>query len=120
MTEESRSWMIQAACRGEDPEIFFPTTSRTATIRTAAAICASCPVQRECALYAENTNSHHGIWAGQYRNQPGYHSIIDLKPCGTPAAHRRHLRRNEKPCRRCQEASSLDKREREHGRKANR
>ena len=31
----------------------------------------------------------------------------DLKPCGTPAAYRRHLRHGEVPCRACAEASRL-------------
>jgi hypothetical protein len=29
-----------------------------------------------------------------------------LKPCGTPAAYRRHLRHGEKPCDECREAEN--------------
>jgi hypothetical protein len=39
-----------------------------------------------------------------------------LKPCGTPAAYRRHLRNGEKPCRACEIAEA--DRPRSHGRKA--
>lgn len=32
-----------------------------------------------------------------------------LKPCGTPAAYRRHLRRGTPPCQRCKDAEKLRK-----------
>jgi hypothetical protein len=30
-----------------------------------------------------------------------------VKPCGTPAAYRRHQRHGEKPCERCRRAEAL-------------
>lgn len=32
----------------------------------------------------------------------------ELKPCGTPAAHRRHRRRGEQPCKPCQLAKAAE------------
>jgi hypothetical protein len=29
---------------------------------------------------------------------------LDVKPCGTPAAYRRHLRHGERPCESCRQA----------------
>lgn len=37
--------------------------------------------------------------------------MATLKPCGTPAAYRRHLRNNEEPCDACRAAVRLQKRE---------
>jgi WhiB family redox-sensing transcriptional regulator len=70
-----RSWMALAACRGLDPEAFFPANDKTihADVETA---CAVCTVKAECLEYALRTRSA-GIWAGmtederrtQHRNQ---------------------------------------------------
>lgn len=34
----------------------------------------------------------------------------ELKPCGTPAAYRRHLRKKQTPCKACQKAARDEKR----------
>ncbi len=39
-------WYADAACRGMDPEIFFPTTKRAAD--RAKSICAGCEVRTQC------------------------------------------------------------------------
>lgn len=38
----------------------------------------------------------------EYRRTARYRD--DVKPCGTPAAYMRHLRRQEPPCRECLDA----------------
>ena len=43
-------WMERAACRGEDPAVFFPSLGADAA--KARAICASCAVRQECLAYA--------------------------------------------------------------------
>jgi hypothetical protein len=47
-----REWREQAACRGVDPELFFPAAesgpTRTAQVAAAKAVCAGCPVRQEC------------------------------------------------------------------------
>ena len=37
-----------------------------------------------------------------------YWSPDRLKPCGTPAAYRRHLRRHEQPCFACRQANAIE------------
>ena len=60
------SWREHAACRGHDPDLFFPGSEPTpARIASAKAVCATCPVQDECLTYALETNQTEGIWGGQ-------------------------------------------------------
>jgi hypothetical protein len=49
------------ACRDEDTEVFFPTT--TAGVRRAQAICASCPVLQRCAQWAQRVDFTEGVAA---------------------------------------------------------
>ncbi|RAY12549.1 WhiB family transcriptional regulator [Actinomadura craniellae] len=59
--------MAWAACRTEDPELFFPVgTLRPAEEQTrrAAEVCRGCPVRVECLDYALATRQRHGVWAG--------------------------------------------------------
>jgi len=53
-------WRQEAACRGMDPELWYPTRVQLHRLRQAQAVCAGCPVQRECAGAADG----HGVWAG--------------------------------------------------------
>lgn len=61
--EFDRSWMADAACRGADPEAFFPQ-SRGPSDPFAVRICQSCPVREACLRYAEATGASFGIWGG--------------------------------------------------------
>ena len=55
-------WMADAACRGHDPRVFFPTSSRDTG---AKAICAGCPVCVDCLEYALASGCDTaGIWSG--------------------------------------------------------
>ena len=62
----SGEWRLRAACRGEDPEMFFESVYELFAMR----LCARCPVRRNClasALEAEGESkaSHRsGIWGG--------------------------------------------------------
>lgn len=61
------SWHTQAVCHCLDPyeaEIFFPMPRDHAAIAEAKALCALCPVQRECLNYALENDLHEGIWGG--------------------------------------------------------
>jgi WhiB family redox-sensing transcriptional regulator len=55
------AWHAEAACRGQDPNLFFPGRGPT-TLDRARALCAVCPVISECldAGMAETV----GLWAG--------------------------------------------------------
>jgi WhiB family redox-sensing transcriptional regulator len=58
-----------AACRSEDPELFFGpsaefVTTRQAREAKAKAVCARCPARAECLAYALDSREAYGVWAG--------------------------------------------------------
>src|SRR5512139_804809 len=55
-------WRGQAACRGHNPELWFPVWQR-GQLEQAKAICATCPVIAECLAHAID-NSEAGVWGG--------------------------------------------------------
>ncbi|WIX84008.1 WhiB family transcriptional regulator [Amycolatopsis carbonis] len=57
-------WQTTAACRSEDPEVFFPSPTATPQIRHAKAICAACPVRLQCLYLALGNGLDHGIFGG--------------------------------------------------------
>ncbi|TWP36787.1 WhiB family transcriptional regulator [Leekyejoonella antrihumi] len=60
-------WQEQAACRHENPELFFPiSSSGPAEDQTAHAksICAQCPVREICLQVALGYAEDEGIWGG--------------------------------------------------------
>ena len=58
---EPMAWQDHGACRGADPDVFFPTKNRTA--HAAKRICAVCEVRAECLAYALD-NEPLGVWGG--------------------------------------------------------
>lgn len=53
----------QAACRGHDPALFFPSDDSGAVgDREAKQVCAGCPVQDGCREWARAQSSLHGVW----------------------------------------------------------
>jgi WhiB family redox-sensing transcriptional regulator len=69
-------WRLQAACRGVDPELFYPvgdvgrpvlddgvTPIERETIK-AKAVCARCDVRQECLDYAILNGEEYGVWGG--------------------------------------------------------
>lgn len=62
-----RGWRRQAACRDEDPELFFPPgrgDTAYAQVEAAKRICLGCPVREPCLTYALATRQREGIWGG--------------------------------------------------------
>jgi WhiB family transcriptional regulator, redox-sensing transcriptional regulator len=62
-----RKWRSAAACRSADPELFFPISAvgkALEQVAEAKAICARCPVRRQCLAFALRTRQAHGIWGG--------------------------------------------------------
>ena len=60
-------WRDSAACRGADPELFFPLTESGRSlvqIRQAKQICRVCRVQRACLTWALQHAMSEGIWGG--------------------------------------------------------
>jgi WhiB family redox-sensing transcriptional regulator len=63
------SWRLRAACRQVDSAVFFPPDAERGPAQEvrearAKAICARCPVIRECATYALVAGERHGVWGG--------------------------------------------------------
>ena len=56
------SWRQRAACRGIDPDIFYPASEEEAD--EAKAICAQCPVREACLEYALANRERDGVWGG--------------------------------------------------------
>jgi WhiB family transcriptional regulator, redox-sensing transcriptional regulator len=56
------AWHARAACRGMGTDTFFPRLGETGA--EAKAICANCPVRRECLTTAMNDDER-GIWGGE-------------------------------------------------------
>ena len=60
-------WRERAACRDEDPELFFPLSDKGPAARQAdeaKAVCARCPVRERCLGYALDHGLDHGIFGG--------------------------------------------------------
>lgn len=56
---DAHHWSDRAACRGEDPEMFFSTDSRDAK-----RVCRRCPVQAECLESSADLAGGWGVWGG--------------------------------------------------------
>ncbi len=56
------SWRARAACRGLDPAMFFPEVGENTA--AAKAVCAQCPVSRECLDFALANTETEGVWGG--------------------------------------------------------
>lgn len=57
------TWQDNAACRGMNTAIFYPSPDLT---HAAQQVCAGCPVRTECA--AAGRAEEHGVWAGELRD----------------------------------------------------
>src|SRR5262252_2238494 len=65
-------WWTRAACASADPELFFPISYSGPALRQVAqakAICARCPIQRECLRYALDAGSIQGVWGGMTEDE---------------------------------------------------
>jgi WhiB family redox-sensing transcriptional regulator len=60
-------WRDDAACRYEDPDLFFPIGSSGPTLlqtEQAKAVCRRCTVREQCLDWALDTEQFIGIWGG--------------------------------------------------------
>jgi WhiB family redox-sensing transcriptional regulator len=60
-------WRNDAACKDEDPDVFFPigtTGIAVEQVEDAKRICARCPVQESCLEFALASNQDAGVWGG--------------------------------------------------------
>jgi len=58
----SLSWRQSAACRGVDPDIFYPASEEEADV--AKSVCAQCGARQACLEYALVHRERDGIWGG--------------------------------------------------------
>jgi WhiB family redox-sensing transcriptional regulator len=68
-TSDVWEWQLHGACRGLDTEQFFHPDNergprRVAREAAAKAVCARCPVIRECAEHALRAREPYGVWGG--------------------------------------------------------
>ena len=60
-------WRHRAACRDEDPELFFPIGTSGPTllqVDQAKAVCRRCTVADDCLQWALETGQDAGVWGG--------------------------------------------------------
>jgi WhiB family redox-sensing transcriptional regulator len=60
------SWRHYAACRGQDPEMFFNGDSDLSRrqLEQAKAVCGGCAVRSVCLEWAVLAGVEHGVWGG--------------------------------------------------------
>ncbi len=64
LAPERPAWQARAACRGVDPDLFFPErTTSNQDVERAKAVCGSCPVRDECLEYG--LHDEFGVWGGR-------------------------------------------------------
>jgi WhiB family redox-sensing transcriptional regulator len=56
------SWRDRGACRGLDPEVFYPASDEEA--EEAKIVCAECSVQASCLEHALTYREKEGVWGG--------------------------------------------------------
>lgn len=56
------TWRKRAACRGVDPEVFYPVSDEESD--EAKAICAGCQVRQACLEHALAHREREGVWGG--------------------------------------------------------
>jgi len=56
------SWHQQGACRGLDPEIFYPSSDEEAEV--AKTVCMGCSVRHACLEHALGSRERDGVWGG--------------------------------------------------------
>jgi WhiB family transcriptional regulator, redox-sensing transcriptional regulator len=91
----SEQWRAAAACRGADPELFFPEgTSGPASRDSARAklICGTCPVRASCLDWALEHAAAFGIWGGFTQDERRtIGAALAAVRRRSPGRHRRHL-----------------------------
>ena len=58
----SATWRQHAACRGIEPEIFYPITDEEAD--AAKSVCDVCAVRHPCLEWALTSRERDGVWGG--------------------------------------------------------
>ena len=64
----------QAACRNENPDLWYPDLSqgrrtRRALEAQAKAICHRCPIEEACLKHAIDSDQRYGVWGGMTEDE---------------------------------------------------
>lgn len=84
------AWRDAAACRGVDPDLFYPEAGEPGT--EAKQVCRRCDVREECLTYALDNGEKMGVWGGMSererrivrRRRPKAGRICRWAPCQAP------------------------------------
>jgi WhiB family redox-sensing transcriptional regulator len=60
-------WILEAACKGEPIEFFYPPSGRRPAL--ALKVCEGCSVRADCLEYALENHQHWGVWGGMTERQ---------------------------------------------------
>ncbi|GCD99182.1 WhiB family transcriptional regulator [Embleya hyalina] len=90
------NWREMAACRGEDPDLFFPIGNVRSgmgllQVDEAKAVCHRCPVVRQCLDWALEVHPVDGIWGGtteEERRAVKRRAVHNLRTRGSEAPRR--------------------------------
>jgi WhiB family transcriptional regulator, redox-sensing transcriptional regulator len=85
-----QDWRDRVACRGADPELFFPQAddgTGRAAVAKAKAICAGCPVADQCLQFALASPEKHGTWGGLSERER--HGMRPAAPAGPGLCRKR-------------------------------
>lgn len=58
----NQTWRQLSACRGVEPDIFYPASDEEA--EAAKAVCGVCPVRQPCLEFALANRERDGVWGG--------------------------------------------------------
>ena len=58
----NQTWRDHAACRGIEPDLFYPVSDEEAD--PAKEICGLCPVRAACLEHALTVRERDGVWGG--------------------------------------------------------
>ena len=117
-------WADDAACKGVDPDLFFPEqTGPGGDGAKAKAICATCSQVGPCLEYALVNRERYGVWGGTTERErrairktwirkqaalahrPMSTRGVPVAACGTPSGYKRHKRNGEEACEACKASS---------------
>lgn len=62
MDDDRFRWQADSACRGVEPEVFFPISDEDAW--RAKEICNRCNVRNQCLVYSLQNRERYGVWGG--------------------------------------------------------
>lgn len=82
---KDRPWLKHAACRGLETALWHPERGDSPDgTEKAKAICATCPVKKECLDWAVTHYERHGIWGGL--NEKERRKLRQSRRVGRPVA----------------------------------